>query len=259
MTEEEIVSMYQAGATIHSIAKASQHRFATVRRILTSAGVEIRKQGWVNHITPEEAGSWKEAYDQGQSLEQIAQWSGRSQPAIGRMLRRFGVKIWNPGQPLKFRSDPALAERIKARFSAGESVHTLCSSFGCGRSAIQRLLIDAGLLKIKKSGETFFYKKIRMRSQNEIRLAQELDRRGILWKYEPRLVATHGEKFRPDFVVEMGGQTFALDVKGKSAGMINEARDRALRVTESLGMRLVVVPCDIIDLVVAGMMAITKE
>jgi hypothetical protein len=85
-------------------------------------------------------------------------------------------------------------------------------------------------------------KKIRMRSCYEVMFAEILDRRGVDWKYEPKIIKLkNGMRYRPDFFVQSLNQWY--EVKGYITGTAQEKIDEFRRQ----GNNLVVVLLDDIE------------
>lgn len=67
------------------------------------------------------------------------------------------------------------------------------------------------------------YAGVRMRSRLEASYAQDLDRRGIKWEYEPQCFAGPIGQWLPDFSLAIPGQPVYVEVK--PAGMYGDAAD----------------------------------
>src|SRR5699024_5564509 len=86
---QEMVAEYEAGASLISIATARRLGKQTVSRVLTEAGVRIRRQG----LDEEQVAQAVRAYLSGQTTREVADELGVGHSMVWRALKSAGVEL----------------------------------------------------------------------------------------------------------------------------------------------------------------------
>lgn len=94
MSRDTWPARYEAGATLHQIAKEDGAATSTVYVHLLRSGVKMRQPGPIMTGNPRE---WPKLYWQGYSLAQIAAKEGCTPGCVHRHLRLLGVKMRGTG------------------------------------------------------------------------------------------------------------------------------------------------------------------
>jgi hypothetical protein len=88
--QDELVVLYEAGASMLDLSKKFETHRHTVARQLAKAGVEIRSQ---RKMTPELLAQAMSLYNLGNSLEEVGRLLGLQASTIGKALKRAGVQL----------------------------------------------------------------------------------------------------------------------------------------------------------------------
>lgn len=265
MTEQEVVAMYESGATMKQIRVASRWGFYRIRDAVTAAGVRIRLNKGNSRYSSELKSLIAADYEAGKSFSQICFERSISGAVLTSALKDNGMnarKTWSR----VFTTKESIAA-IRTEFDRIQSVTGLGKKFGCSRDAIIHALTFSGLSEDEILGKVRFpYRRLDgevnyMSSDNEIAFAGLLDAFGAEWRYGVRMKVGR-EHFTPDFIVFSGDSPrFIVDVKGdQTAGFSTKDKGRISRVMKSSvdGLELLVVPRATQRVVVAGMVALIK-
>lgn len=143
---KRIISCYEAGESLKSIAEVYETSAATIRRLLEEYGVERRPahhkfvpgQGIrpASKMTPAE--KIISEYREGASLRALAKRYGISTRAVVRLMESRGEERRSSGEAQKGVSkvlDKATEDRIISRNQRGESLGAIAASLGISRGA----------------------------------------------------------------------------------------------------------------------------
>jgi DNA invertase Pin-like site-specific DNA recombinase len=86
---QEMIAEYESGASLISIATARKLGKQTVSRLLSEAGVRIRRQG----LDKDQVGQASRAYLSGQTTREIAEDLGVGHAMVWRALKSAGVEL----------------------------------------------------------------------------------------------------------------------------------------------------------------------
>lgn len=86
---QQMIAEYEAGASLISIATARRMGKQTVSRLLSDAGVRIRRQG----LDDVQVAHAADAYLSGQTTREIAEDLGVGHAMVWRALKRAGIEL----------------------------------------------------------------------------------------------------------------------------------------------------------------------
>jgi DNA-binding CsgD family transcriptional regulator len=141
--ERRVAREYRAGASATELADRHHVSVSTICRVLDRAGVPRRSPG--RSISPARGREDEiaTAYQQGQTIEQIAARLGCSISPVRAALRRAGVETNGPGR----RRRPVDAADIVERYSAGATLAELGVVYGVSSKVIADVLETRGIAR----------------------------------------------------------------------------------------------------------------
>jgi hypothetical protein len=139
--ENSIVSLYESGETVRSIARVVGTRTSVVTSVLDDRGVEIRTGR--AKLTPEQEQEVLRLHDAGHASARIAAMYKITPGTVTRILNRHGV-VPQQGRPRGTGWSDSEQQLIVSLYENGVSQQTIAHQIGVSQSVVSRVLQHAG-------------------------------------------------------------------------------------------------------------------
>lgn len=126
------------GLSVQELADLVGRRPALVRRLLDEAGIQAERP-CVGFSEQETAGILARRYEGGASIAALVQQTGMDKRVIRGLLVKAGLVL-----PVRSPVTPDGAEKVVARYKAGESIRMLVAGIGYSYGTIRTILQASG-------------------------------------------------------------------------------------------------------------------
>lgn len=220
--EEEIIRMYQSGATYKTITEKLKIGPAIIKRALIENDLQIRNRSDYSAIVGKER-EIADFYLSGASYGDICEKYKIASSVVKRILEFYKIDPRMKNRS-KIRKRVDLSGRVEMYFNLNRSLAFIAKKCSCSRDAVKQFLRTKGYSEIQISrGTNNVYRdderEINMKSPLEVEFAKYLSEYKIHWKYESITIDEINFKYTPDFVIynTKGIPQYIIDVKKFSA------------------------------------------
>ena len=148
------VAAYARGDGVPEIAAATGRSYSSVRRALKDAGVVMRPGG--RRMSDTERKQLQKAavgaYEQGDTVREIAAATGRADRTVRKALKDAGVAMHSGGSGLPEAESKQLQKVAAAAYRRGDTIGEIVAATGRSRAVVRKALLDAGV-KLRTTGQ----------------------------------------------------------------------------------------------------------